>query len=264
MKPRLSVIIITKNEEEMIGDCLESVKWADEIVVVDSGSSDKTCQIAQKYRARIFKAEGGNFSRWRNLGAKEATNDWLFYVDADERVPSLLKREMETEIEKKEQVFSAFAVPRKNIRLGREMLFGGWRPDYVLRLIEKKKLKGWKGKLHEQPRIEGKIGRLENALVHFSHRGSIEHKFANTINWSKTEARLFAKASHPPMNMNRFVSAMWREFFKRMVRKQAWRDGREGAIEAMYQVFSIFITYARLWELQIRNASEESIWLSRR
>ncbi len=129
------------------------------------------------------------------------------------------------------------------------MRFGGWWPDYVLRLIRKDKLRQWKGELHEQPEIKGKAGKLENALVHFSHRGSIEHKMANTIGWSKTEAKLLNQ-NHPPMNTKRFVSAMEREFCQRMIKKQAWRDGAEGIIEAIYQVFSVFITYARLWEIQ--------------
>ena len=90
---RLSVIIIAKNEEEMIGDCLESVKWADEIVLVDDDSIDGTCRIAKKYKAKVFKKKlDSDFSGSRNFGAKKARGDWLLYVDADERVPPLLKK----------------------------------------------------------------------------------------------------------------------------------------------------------------------------
>jgi len=250
MKVNLSVIIIAKNEEGMIGDCLESVKWADEIVLIDTGSIDKTCQIAGRYKAKIFKFDKkkGHFSDWRNYGVQKAVGEWLLYVDADERVPPLLRKEIQSAISS----YSAFAIPRRNIRLGREMRFGGWWPDYVVRLMRRDKLKGWEGELHEQPEIKGEIGKLKNALVHFSHRGSIEHKVTNTIEWSKTEAKLLFQADHPPMNVFRFVSAMSREFFERMIKKQAWRDGVEGVIEAIYQVFSVFITYARLWELQQR------------
>lgn len=243
---KLSVIIFARNEEEMIRDCLESVKWADEIVFIDNGSIDKTCKIAKKYKAEIFEKKKGSFSDLRNFGAEKAKGDWLFYVDADERVPPLLRKEIQSAISN----YSAFAIPRRNIRLGKEMRFGGWWPDYVLRLVRKDRLEGWQGELHEQPEIEGEIGKLENALVHFSHRGSIEHKVENTIDWSRIEAKLLHQSGHPPMNVARFLSAMGGEFFQRMIKKQAWRDGTEGVIETIYQVFSVFISYARLWELQ--------------
>lgn len=254
MKRKISVVIIAKNEEAVIGDCLESVRWADEIVLVDNGSTDKTTRVAKKYKVKIFEKKKGNFSDLRNFGAKKVKSDWLLYVDADERVPPLLRKEIQLLVgswESGVESYSGFAIPRRNIRLGKEMRFGGWWPDYVLRLIKKDKLKGWQGELHEQPEIEGDVGKLENALVHFSHRGSIEHKLVNTINWSKVEAKLLCQGAHPKMNVGRFLSAIGREFFDRMIKKQAWRDGCEGMIEAIYQVFSVFITYARLWELQV-------------
>jgi len=116
--------------------------------------------------------------------------------------------------------------------------------------MKKEKLERWEGELHEQPKIKGEVGKLENALVHLSHRGSLDHKMANTINWSKTEAKLLFEANHPKMTTTRFLSAMGREFYKRMIKHQAWRDGMEGTIEATYQVFSVFMTYVRLWEMQ--------------
>lgn len=250
---KLSAIIVAKDEEEMIGDCLESIKWADEIILIDTGSTDKTCQIAKQYKAKIFEKTDGNFSDWRNFGAQKSTSEWLLYIDADERVTPLLRKEIQVLVKSWELgvgSYPAFAIPRRNIRLGKEMRFGGWWPDYVVRLMRKDKLRKWVGELHEQPEINGLMGKLKNALVHFSHRGSIEHKVSNTINWSKTEAKLLYQAGHPKMNVIRFLSAMGREFGDRMIKKQAWRDGKEGIIEAFYQVFSVFITYVRLWEIQ--------------
>jgi hypothetical protein len=251
MKPKISVIILTKNEEEVILDCLESVKWVDEMVVVDNDSTDNTLGIVKKFGVKniIQSGENNTFSERRNLGAKEAKGDWLLYVDADERVTPTLRKEIE-EVVEKETEFAAFAIPRRNIRLTKELHFGGWWPDYVLRLMEKDKLLGWQGDLHEQPQIKGEIGHVKEALVHFSHRGSFEHKLQNTINWSKIEAQKLYQANHPPMTVTRFLSAMAREFYQRMIKYQAFRDGTEGVIEAFYQVFSVFITYARLWEMQ--------------
>jgi len=254
---KISVIILTKNEEPVVKDCLESVKWADEIVVVDHGSTDKTLEIVKKFGVKkIVRApENSNFSDRRNSGAEEASGEWLLYVDADEKTTPDLREEILEVIQRynnatMKQSFPAYAIPRKNIRLTKILYHGGWWPDYVLRLMKKDRLIGWEGELHEQPKISGEVGKLKEAFVHFSHRGSFEHKLQNTINWSKIEAQKMYEADHPPMNTLRFLSAMGREFYKRMVKYQAWRDGTEGIVEAFYQVFSVFISYARLWEMQ--------------
>lgn len=262
-KSKISVIILTKNEEPVIADCLESVKWADEIVVVDDNSTDATLEIVKKFGVKniIHSPKDSNFSDRRNLGAKEAFGEWLFYVDADERVPKLLSDEIEkitntyhlTPI-----TYSAYAIPRKNIRLTKVLYHGGWWPDYVLRLMKKESLIKWEGELHEQPKINGEIGKLSEAFLHYSHRGSLEHKLQNTINWSKIEGQRMFDAKHPPMNTARFLSAMWREFFSRMIKQKAFLDGTEGIMEAIYQVFSVFISYARLWEMQHKKVIGDS------
>lgn len=255
-KTLISVIVIAKNEEEVIGGCLESVEWADEVVILDTGSIDKTTEVAEKYGAKVYKYEGPkeiDYSAWRNFALKKITGNWVLYLDADERATSLLREEILIRVKEQESKRTGevgFAIPRRNIRLGKEMRFGGWWPDYVLRLIKKDKLVKWEGKLHEQPQIEGRVGKLEESLIHYSHRGSFEHKLSNTIQWSGLEAEMLFKANHPPMNTKRFFGAMGREFYKRMIKLQAWRDGTEGVLEAIYQVFSVFITYARLWEMQ--------------
>ena len=254
-KPKTSIIILTRNEEPVIGDCLESVKWADEIVVVDHGSTDKTLDIVKKFGVKnLVKAPiESNFSDRRNLGAENSSSEWLLYVDSDERVTLELKEEIFSLITNYKLLITecvAFAIPRKNIRLTKVLYHGGWWPDYVLRLMRKDKLVKWEGELHEQPKIDGKVGKLKEAFIHLSHRGSFEHKLQTTIKWSEIEGRKMYEAGHPPMNTIRFLSAMWREFYKRMIKYQAWRDGTEGVMEAFYQVFSVFISYARLWEIQ--------------
>lgn len=249
---KISAIILTKNEEEIIRDCWESVKWADEVVIVDDHSTDGTLKILQDLGVEkiILAEKGTSFSDRRNLGAKKAQGQWLLYVDADERVTPTLREEIKAVVGKGD--YAAYAIPRRNIRLTKELHYGGWWPDFVLRLIKKSQLKEWQGELHEQPLIKGEVGHLKEALVHFSHRGSFEHKLRNTINWSKIEAQKLYEANHPPMTIPRFLSAMGREFYQRMIKCQAFRDGIEGVIEAFYQVFSVFISYARLWEMQNR------------
>ncbi len=261
---RLSVIVIARNEEVDLPDCLESVKWADEIIVIDNGSIDKTSSIAEKSGAKVFKydreASQGYFSEIRNFAALKARGDWLLYIDADERVTKLLQEEVKKIIlghpERPEGAggsgYVAFAIPRKNILLGREMKHGGWWPDYVLRLIKKDALEGYEGRLHEQPKIRGEVGKLTNPLTHITHKNLTE-MVDKTNQWSEIEATLLFESGHPKMNILRFISAGFREFWQRAIREKGFLDGQVGWIEIMYQVYSRLITYAKLWEMQLVN-----------
>jgi hypothetical protein len=116
-------------------------------------------------------------------------------------------------------------------------------------LIKKTALKKWRGKLHEQPEIIGEIGQLKQQLIHLSHK-NIDEKVSGTLKWSKLEAEMLFKANHPPMKGWRFFRIILTEFWHRFVKQGLWRDGTEGYIEVIYQMFSRFLTYERLWELQ--------------
>jgi len=260
-KPKLSIIIITKDEEKMIGDCLESIKWADEIVLVDSGSTDKTVEIAKKYGAKIttFLSKTPNYAEWRNKGLQETKGDWVFYLDADERVTPHLKEEIKSSIINHQPSIIAYAIPRCNFYLGRKMHYGGAWPDYVKRLFKKDKLKGWEGRLHEEPTFsggEGELGHLKEPMIHLTHR-DLSSMVEKTRKWSKIEAELLYRAGHPPVTWWRILRIMLTEFWQRGVKLQGWRDGTVGWIEIIFQMFSRFITYARLWEMQNQIKSEK-------
>ena len=252
MTKELSVIVIAKNEEERIAVCLKSMAFADEIIVVDDGSLDKTEEIAKKHGARVVNLQKGSFSDRRNLGAKEASGEWLLYVDADELVTPALRKELNSKFQNPKSKFNAYAIPRRNILLGHEMKHGGWWPDYVLRLIKKDSLVEWKGELHEQPEIKGEVGKLVNPLIHNSHRNLTE-MVEKTNDWSEIEAKLMFGKDHPPVNLPRFGSAMFREFWYRAIIKKGFLDGPVGVIEIIFQVFSRFVSYAKLWEMQLRD-----------
>lgn len=250
----LSVIIIAKNEEEKIGECLKSVSWADEVLVIDNDSQDNTSIISEKYKATVIDAPDRlslKYSDLRNLGLKRSKGDWVLYVDADERVSKELKSEIETKVLKEniKVPYSSYAIPRRNIIFGKEFKYGGQYPDYVKRLFKKSKLNGWTGELHEEPEYKGEMGHLENVLVHEKHN-NIHEMIEKTNKWSETEARLMFEAGHPKMNVIRFSTAMLREFYLRLVRQKAFLDGVEGIIYGIYQVYSKFISYAKLWEMQ--------------
>lgn len=249
----LSAVIIAKDEEKKIKDCLESIAWVDEIILVDTGSTDKTIKIAEKYGASVIGHKGGSYSDWRNKGLKEAGGDWILYVDADERVTPELRNEISQLTNQPIDQYKAYAIPRKNIILGREMKYGGWWPDYVKRLYVRRNLVKWTGELHEEPIYKGKMGHLASPFIHIKH-DKLSEMVEKTNKWSEVEAKLMFEAKHPPMNVLRFVSVMIREFWLRMVRHRAFLDGVEGIIYALYQVYSRFISYAKLWEMQLNNS----------
>jgi hypothetical protein len=238
-KMKLSVIILQggKYDKGLYKKCLDSVAWADEVIKIET---DKT---------------KGSFPDFRNLGAKKAKSEWLMYLDTDEIVTPGLQKIISQAIETNK--YSAYAIPRRNIVLGKEMKHCGLWPDYVLRLIKKDKLIGWEGELHEQPRILGKIYHLKEPLIHQKH-DNLADMVDKTNDWSEVEAKLMFEAHHPKMNLFRFASAGFREFWLRMVIQTAFMDGVEGIIYGLYQVFSRLISYSKLWELQIKSESGNS------
>jgi len=228
-----AIVLIGGNyDKTLLEKCLSSVSWCNEIVKVETDGLS------------------GNFADWRNIGAKKAKGEWLFYIDSDEAVTPKLKETILQNVESTE--FSAYAIPRKNIFLGHLMHWGGWSPDFVLRLIKKDKLVGWFGELHEQPKIDGTICHLKEPLIHESHR-SLSEMVDKTNKWSEIEAKLLFDSKHPPMNVLRFFSAGFREFWYRGVVRLGFLDGTTGVIEIIYQTFSRLITYSKLWELQLKN-----------
>lgn len=260
---KISAIVLTKNSENLVADCLASVSWTDEIVVIDDNSRDKTREIARKAGGKVFTFSG-NFSEKRNFGTKKAIGDWLLYVDADERVTPLLRKEIRSAISHQQSTinhFIAYAIPRRNFVFGKELKYCGFWPDYVKRLFKKDKFRGWTGELHEEPNFDvdgevviggkGKIGHLEKPLTHLKH-SNLSEMVDKTNEWSEIEAKLMFEANHPPMNLPRFLTAMFREFWLRMIKQKAFLDGTVGIIYAVYQVYSRFISYAKLWEMQIK------------
>lgn len=249
-KQTISVIINAKNEEDFIADCLESVKWADEILVLISPDSiDKTAEIIRKFKVRMIeqKTKEMDFAAWHNQGMEEARGDWLLWVDADERIPPLLKEELLLAIRHK--LYACYAIPRRNFLLGKELRHGGWCPDYVKRLFLKKNLEKWTGVLHEEPIFKGEMKKLINPLIHLQP-DIIEPALEKSIKWANIEAKLLYEANHPPVVWWRILRMGLTTLFDRLIKKQGFRDGTEGWIESFYQAFHTMIIYMRLWELQ--------------
>lgn len=247
---KISAIVINKNEETFLEDCLESLKWADEIIFSDGGSTDNSLAIAKAHKAKIFKQTGNNFAEWRTEVIKMTKGEWILYLDADERISPLLRKEIEETI-KKTVTKTVYAIPRRNLLLGKELCWGGWYPDYVKRLFYKKNLKEWMGNVHEEPVFHGEMGKLENPMIHLQPE-KIEPAFQKSIKWTAIEADLLFKVNHPKIVWWRVLRMGVTTLFERLIKKQGYRDGIEGWIESIFQSFHTMIVYIRLWEMQLK------------
>lgn len=243
----ISVVVIAKNEQDRIRACLESVKWADEIIICDNDSTDKTIELAQKYTDKIVKFEGEDFASLRNKGIQEARGDWVLYLDADERVLEPLKNEI-TQLIKSDQ-YSAYAISRRNIIFGRQVNYGPYKKDWVIRLLKKADFEIWLGKVHEYPRFKGKLGYTKNSFLHLTHRG-VDQIILKSLEWSKIDAKLRHQAEHPKMSGWRFLRILASELFNQGIIRKGFFSGSVGIMDSILQAFSMYMTYIRLWELQ--------------
>jgi len=240
----LSGIIIAKNAEEVIGDCIDSLKFCDEIIVINNDSTDRTSELLKILGIKSLNLKSDSFAELRDFGLKKAKGKWILYVDADERVSPELTEDIKSTIS--DSNFSAFKLQRKNFYLGNHE----WPYiEKLERLFKKTALEGWHGELHETPTVKGEIGELNGFLLHYTHR-DLESMLEKTIEWSDIEADLRLRAKHPKMTWWRFIRVMITAFFDSYVKQKGYKAGTAGLIESIYQSFSMFITYARLWEKQ--------------
>lgn len=243
----LSIVILTKNEEDRIIACLESVKWADEIVIVDNDSKDKTLELAREYTDKIFKFKNQDYAAFRNWAFGKTLGDWVLYIDPDERVLSDLKIEIEGLTANNK--CSAYAISRKNIVLGQKVSYGPYRSDWVIRLLKRSSFEMWVGKIHEYPKFRGELGYAKSKLLHLTHR-DLDQIILKSLEWSKIDAKLRLDVKHPKMNGWRFLRIFFSELFNQGIKREGFFGGTVGIIDSILQTFSMFISYVRLWQMQ--------------
>ncbi len=250
----ISVVVLTLNEELVLKTCLESVKWADEIIIVDQGSTDGTLEIAKKYTDKIFIEKAPSFAMRRNLGNEKSSGDWILHIDADERVLSDFKNEI-LEITKSTR-YSAFAIRRLNIIFGQEVTYGPYSHDLMIRMVRRDAFVEWEGNVHEHLKFNGELGYFSNYTLHLTHR-DLDHFVVKSLSWSKTDAKLRLEAGHPEMSGWRFLRILITETINQGILRKGFFNGAVGVVDSMLQVFSMFMTYIRLWELQqSKNANQ--------
>lgn len=243
----ISAIVLTKNEQERIEACLESIKWVDEIIVIDSNSSDQTVEIAKKFGANTYQREFDNYVNQKEWAMSKVSGDWVLYVDADERVLKPLKQEILDLISKNEH--SAYAISRRNIIFGSEVKYGSFWPDWVIRLVKKEDFIKWVGEVHEHMEFKGKLGYTKFSFLHLTHR-NVDQIIMKNLQWSKIDAKLRFDANHPKMSGWRFLRILFSELFYQGIIRKGFFNGSIGTIDAILQTFSLVTTYIRLWEMQ--------------
>ena len=244
----ISAVILAKNEEKRIGRCLESLEWAAERIVIDNGSTDQTAVIAKRKSAVVVRAhDATGFAHLRNIGKEHAHGAWILYVDADEQVTKALQDEILGLIAgfQPDRDPVAYFIKRKNLYLGHPWPYR----DKMERLFWSKALTTWEGELHESPKVAGTAGELSEPLIHDTHR-TLEEMVDKTNKWSEIEATLRQRFGHPAIVWWRLLRVMVTGFSTSYIMQQGWRAGTVGLIESIYQGFSMFITYAKLWEMQ--------------
>ena len=245
--PKVSVTIITLNEAAHIAAAIDSVSWADEILVVDSGSTDGTPQMARAKGATVVCRQWPGWVEQKNFAAGQAAHDWIFSLDADERVPPPLAGEIR-ELLSGDPPMRGYRVPRVTFHLGKWIRTTDFYPDYQTRLYDRRAAR-WRGKyVHESVSVDGPVGRFRHDLEHYSFRDlrdqldRVNHYTtlaAQQMHEAGRRAGLFDLAVHPP-------AAFLRNYLLRL----GILDGTPGLIISIVNAYSVFLKFAKLWELR--------------
>ena len=243
----LSVVVITKNEERNLTPCLESVyRWADEIIVVDDESADKTLDIAKQYDAKIISRKMDVEGRHRNFAYAQARNTWVLSLDADERVTEELKREIEKELTP-ETMCNGFTIPRRNYIGDYWVRYGGWYPSPQLKLFRKDKFRYEEAAVHPRAFMDDPCGHLKSDIIHYSYK-NIEDFLGKLNNQTTREAQKW-HSQNKPMRIGRFIWRAYDRFFRSYFGKQGYKDGFIGFVVAYFAGIYQFLSYLKYREL---------------
>jgi glycosyltransferase involved in cell wall biosynthesis len=239
----ISAIVITKNEGANIADCLKSIDWADEIILVDAESSDRTVEIAKSFNSKIFIHQWEGFAKQKEFALTKTSNEWILHIDADERISPALRDEI---IALQETDINGYYLRRQNYLLNKHIKSCGWDNDYQLRLVRKSKSKLNDRLVHEKFIVDGKTGQLKNRLIHLTFT-SIEKTIFKINHYTSLKAEeLFLK--------NRKVGGWgivvhgFTGFFKFYFLLGGFKDGIHGLVISLLHLITTLVSYIKLWE----------------
>ena len=251
----ISAIVVCFNEEERIEDCLKSLLWCDEIVVVDAFSSDRTPEICQFYTQRFVQRAWAGYRDQKAYAHSLATMDWVLLVDSDERVTDALKNEIVESLTQDTGVYAGYAIPRLVHYLNRWWWRGGWYPDYDVRLFRRDRAT-WGGvDPHEKILVDGKVRRLRQPLHHFSYRSIDDH--IQRINRFTSISAVELRKSGDRWRLSDALLRPAVRFFRAYILKRGFMEGFAGFYVALTAAVYVFLKYAKLWELEIKEKRDD-------
>jgi len=242
----VSALVIAHNEEKNIARCLDSLSWADEIVLVDAGSQDGTVRIAREYTQRIYSHPWEGFVAQRNWALEQAQHQWVLFLDADEVISPRLREEIEALKAQGVGEHRGFEIPRRSFYLGDWVNYGGWYPNYQLRLFDRKRGKWIGGMVHERVEVEGRVGRLKGEILHYPYPDLSSH-LQRIDDYSTLKAEdlyLQGKRSH-------LWDLLFRPFFKFLKMfflRLGFLEGVRGLVISCLGAHYSFLSYAKLFE----------------
>jgi len=251
----ISVTIITKNEERNIARCLKSVDWADEIIIVDSGSTDSTIEICKRFNCKIIQTEWRGFGKTKQLGVEACSNEWILSIDADEEVSTRLKDEILKTTTQHHA--AAYTIKRNSYYLTREIKHSGWNNDYPLRLFLKRNGQFNDESVHESIIItNGVISTIHSPLLHYPYP-TIEHHIRKINLYTTLGATKYFNKNKKSSILYAIISGAIK-FIKMYILKKGFLDGKEGFILCTLSSYGSFIKYIKLWEINTLNHTKAS------
>jgi glycosyltransferase involved in cell wall biosynthesis len=247
---RLSVITITLNEEQNIGACLESVAWADERIVLDSGSTDRTLEIARTYSPAIHTIDWPGYGAARNIGIAKATGEWILWLDADERVTPELAREIRLIIGGDGGSYAGFSIARRAYFLGRWIRHCGWYPSRVVRLFRRGRGRFSETRVHEQLLVDGPVAETKADILHFTDP-HLHHYLAKFNRYTSLAAEDLSSSGRRFHVSDMTLRPVF-QFFKMYIVRRGFLDGIEGFMLCLLSSAYVLIKYAKLWEIEYR------------
>lgn len=254
VKPPISVTIITLNEEKNLPRAIRSVSWADEVLVVDSGSVDRTVELARELGAKVVQKGWPGYGQQKNFAQSQASHDWILNIDADEEVSPELGRLI------REAVGSAdrdgvhgFYFPRKTFYLGRWIRHGGWYPNYLVRIANRKHAAWTEPSVHEELKIDGEIRPLAEPLLHYTF-SSIQDQIQTNLRYARLGSERLKETGQTPSCWK----LIWKpvgKFLETYIVKRGFLDGLPGFIISVNAAHSMFLKYAYLHETELKGTS---------
>lgn len=256
MSQLVSAVIITFNNDETIEKVLDSLLWADEIVIVDSGSKDKTLSICESRNCRIYHRNFDNYSAQKRYAVEQAKNNWILSVDGDEVLSDGLIEEIQNQLKDNPILFAGYKIPIGNYFYNRLIRHGGWFPDYHLRLFDKTRGGFNLYPVHESVEVNGNVKTLNNMIKHYCYRDIT--RYMEKINkYSTLTAEGIFKDQKRKFFLTYSLNLLLRPVFTFILRyfvKLGFLDGKEGLVLNLFHSYYVFSKYAKLWELEYRDS----------